>query len=361
MGIERSSVDSCARNHIIRPVPATRCFQNNADESERSNPVGSACIGVYRRLIILLGASVAALALAAIALAQDPTLTVNVRLVHLLATVTDASGGLVTNLHKEDFTIFDNGNPQKISLFERTSNQPVSVSILIDNSGSTAKDLKSEVDSVSRFVRTLFGSGNDLDRASLYSFNWEVVKRAPFTHNASQIDRELRGLHGEGGTSLYDAIYLASGELYDRDGRHVLVIVTDGADTTSTKDYQAAVRAAQRADIVIYPILIIPIENDAGRSTGGENALTTMSASTGGRVSLATLGPDLDQAFSRIIDELRTQYFIAYYPGAVSPPPPDPFHRISVQLSHPGLRISTRAGYYGESATVSSGTTRYRP
>ncbi len=304
---------------------------------------------------------VAPVALALAAHAQDPTLRVDVRLVHLLATVKDASGSLITNLQKDDFTIFDNGAPQKVSVFERTSNQPLSVSILIDNSGSTAKDLKSEVDSVSRFVRALFSSGNENDRASLYSFNWEVVKRAPFTHNAGQIERELRGMHGEGGTSLYDAVYLASGELDFREGRHVLVIVTDGADTTSTKDYQAAVRAAQRADIVIYPILIVPIENDAGRSTGGENALTTMSASTGGRVSLATLGPDLDQAFTRIIDELRTQYFIAYYPAAVSPPPRDPFHRISVELSHPGLHISTRAGYYGSSAAASSGTSRFQP
>lgn len=298
------------------------------------------------------------IAIAAIAFAQDTTLRVDVRLVHLLATVKDPSGALITNLQKDDFTIFDNGNPQKISLFERTSNQPLSVSILVDNSGSTAKDLKSEVDSVSRFARALFESGNERDRASLYSFNWEVVKRAPFTHNAGQIERELRGLHGEGGTSLYDAVYLASGELIDREGRHVLVIVTDGADTTSTKDYQAALRAAQRADIVIYPILIIPIENDAGRSIGGENALTTMSASTGGRVSLATLGPDLDQAFSRIIDELRTQYYIGYYPASALPTR-DPFHRISVQLSRPGLRISTRGGYYGDAAAVSSGATRF--
>lgn len=288
---------------------------------------------------------------------QDATLRVDVRLVHLLATVRTETGALVTDLSKDDFTVFDDAVPQKIALFERTSNQPLSVSILIDNSGSTAKDLKSEVDSVNRFVRDLFASGNQNDCVALYSFNWEVVKHNGFTRGAGAIERELRALRGEGGTSLYDAIYLSSDELLGREGRHVMVIVTDGEDTTSRKDYQAALRAAQTADVVIYPILVVPIENEAGRSIGGENALTTLAKSTGGRVSLPTVGGELDRAFNQIITELRTQYFIAYYRDLGSPTMRDSFHRISLLVARPGLRVSTRAGYYEESA-VPSGTSR---
>ncbi len=94
----------------------------------------------------------------------------------------------------------------------------------------------------------------------------------------------MHGLRGEGGTSLYDAVYLASDALTGREGRHVLVLVTDGGDTTSYKHYNDALAAAQRADAVMYPIVVIPIEGDAGRNTGGEHALATLASSTGGRI-----------------------------------------------------------------------------
>jgi len=288
--------------------------------------------------------------------AQDePIYRLRVRLVHLLATVKDTTGNLVGDLKPQDFLVHDNGVLQKISVFERQTEQPLSVALLIDNSGSTARDLKYEVDSVSRFVHALFQEGNDKDRAALYSFNYQVVKQTPFTRQASQIDRAVRQLRGEAGTSLYDAIFLAGGELYGREGRHVMVIVTDGGDTTSQKDFQAALESAQRADTVIYPILVVPIENEAGRNTGGENALTTLASETAGRVFAPSVGASLDQAFGQIITELRTQYFIGYYPKDV-PSRRDHFHQITVNLLRPGLRISTRSGYYGETETTDPGT-----
>jgi Ca-activated chloride channel family protein len=311
----------------------------------------------YRRLSAFVGGSLF-LTFAGLCLSQySPTFRSTVRLVHLLVNVKDAAGNTVANLTRDNFTIKDNGIPQKISVYERQTDQPLSVAVMIDNSGSTAKDLKYEVDSVSRFARALFDGGNPQDRAALYSFNWEVVKHTAFTRDASRIDRELHGLRGEAGTSLYDAIYLAANEIYDRPGRHVLVIVTDGGDTTSSKDYRAAIDAAQRADAVIYPVLVIPIENEAGRNIGGENALTTLSQGTGGRVFLPTVGAALDQAFAQIINELRTQYFLAYYPANI-PPAIERFHRLVVEIDRPGLRISTRSGYYGDSDSGGSGTMR---
>ena len=295
-----------------------------------------------------------ALAAASLSLSaqDDVTIRVKVQLVHLLVTAKDAAGNLVGNLTKDDFKIRDNGTPQKIAVFERRTEQPLSVSLLIDNSGSTAKDLKYEVDSVSRFVKALFEGGNEKDRAALYSFNYQVVKQTAFTRQPNPIDRALRQLKGEAGTSLYDAIYLASDELYGREGRHVMVIVTDGGDTTSSKDFHAALEAAQRADVVIYPLLVVPVEADAGRNVGGENALTTLSAGTGGRVQVPTVGSSLDRAFEQILNELRTQYFLAYYPKDM-PLQRDHFHHIAVEMQQPGLRISTRSGYYGDSETAS--------
>jgi Ca-activated chloride channel homolog len=278
---------------------------------------------------------------------DTPVIRVDVRLVRVLATVRDATGNLIGNLSKSDFTVFDNNVSQEIAVFERRTEQPLSVALLVDCSGSTAKDLKFEVDSVSRFLKALFHEGNPEDSVALYSFNYQVSKQSPYTHNHPQLDRALRGLHGEAGTSLYDAIYLASQELGSRKGRKVLMVVTDGGDTTSAKDYHAALNAAQLADSVIYPILVVPIANDAGRNTGGEHALTTLAQGTGGRVFQPTLGLALDKAFNDILQELRTQYLLAYYPRQI-PLTKGKFHHLEVRVMRPGLQILARNGYYGE-------------
>jgi Ca-activated chloride channel family protein len=276
-----------------------------------------------------------------------PDIRVDVRLVRILATVRDAGGALLGNLEKSDFAVYDNNALQQISVFERRTEQPLSVAMLVDCSGSTAKDLKFEVDSVSRFLKALFKEGNPEDSVGLYSFNYQVTQQTPFIHNPGQLDRLLRMLHGEAGTSMYDAIYFASHDLESRKGRKVLVIVTDGGDTTSVKDYHAALNAAQLADSTIYPILIVPIANDAGRNIGGEHALTTLASGTGGRVFEPTLGTALDKAFADILQELRTQYLLAYYPKGV-PLTKDRFHRLEVRVLRPGLQILARNGYYGE-------------
>jgi Ca-activated chloride channel family protein len=282
-----------------------------------------------------------------VALAQQP-IRVDVRLVRVIATVKDKAGALIGSLDKADFTIRDNGVPQEVSIFERRTEQALSVALLIDNIGSTAKDLKYEVDSVSRFLRALFREGNPEDAVGIYSFNYQIVLQHDFSHNAAVLERPLRTLKGEAGTALYDAIYLASGELQRRQGRRVMVIVTDGGDTVSSKDFHAALDSAQLADCSIYPILVVPIENDAGRNIGGENALTGLARGTGGRVFAPTLGAQMDRAFDQIIRELRTQYFLAYYPKNI-PPSKERFHRLEVQVNKPDFEVLARSGYYGDS------------
>jgi Ca-activated chloride channel homolog len=284
--------------------------------------------------------------LVAVALAQEP-IRVNVRLVRVITTVKDSAGALVGSLDKADFTIRDNGVPQDVAIFERRTEQPLSVALLIDNSGSTAKDLKYEVDSVSRFLRALLREGNLEDTVGIYSFNYQIVLQHDFTRNVAALERPLRTLKGEAGTALYDAIYVTSGELQRRQGRRVMVIVTDGGDTVSNKDFHAALESAQLADCSIYPILVVPIENDAGRNVGGENALTGLAQGTGGRVFVPTLGAAMDRAFDQIIRELRTQYFLGFYPKNI-PLTKDRFHRLDVQVKRPGLQVLARSGYYGD-------------
>jgi Ca-activated chloride channel family protein len=282
---------------------------------------------------------------------------VNVNLVHILATVKNPAGDLVGTLGKDDFTIYDNGVAQQVAVFEHHSDQPLSIALLVDTSGSTAKDLKFETDSVVRFLKALFAEGNPNDALELLTFNYQIIRQNNFTHNAASIERSLRTLKGEAGTSLYDAVYWAAKDLEYREGRKVVVIVTDGGDTTSQKDFHAAVSAAQVADAVIYPLLVVPITNEAGRNIGGENALTTMAQWTGGRVFAPTVGAALDQAFTDIIKDLRTQYFLGFYPKDV-PLTKDRFHRLEVKVRRPDLRVTARNGYYGDSQGKSGADSR---
>jgi Ca-activated chloride channel family protein len=310
------------------------------------------------RRIALAGALLVA-ALPSVAEDQNPVFKVDVRLVRVLATVKDASGQLIGSLSRDDFQIQDNGVPQQLAVFEHHTEQPLSITVMIDTSASTAIDIKYEVDSVNRFFRALFHEGNPDDAASLVAFNWETIQLADFTHNLSRLDYALRGIRSEGGTSLYDSIYLASGGLDGRQGRHVIIVVTDGGDTTSYKTFHDALRAAQMSDIVLYPVLVVPITNNAGRNTGGENALATLAQNTGGRVFAPTLGTELDAAFLEIIRDLRTQYLLGYYPKDV-PLTKDPFHRIDIKLKRADLRVSARSGYYGETEP-SKGAKGWRP
>lgn len=282
--------------------------------------------------------------------AQEPIYRVDVRLVRLLVTVKDSSGRLVGSLNKDEFTVFDNGAKQDLALFERHTEQPLSVALLVDTSASTAKDLRYETESVHRFLKALFAEGNSQDAVKLYSFNYDITQETGFTRRLPRLETALKGLKPEGGTSLYDAIYLASKDLEDRDGRHVIVVVTDGGDTTSTRRYQDALESAQLADGVIYSVLVMPITNDAGRNIGGENALATLSASTGGRVFAPSIGTALDRAFGDILTDLRTQYLVGYYPKNV-PLNRSRYHSLKVQVSRPELRVLSRTGYYGEQSS----------
>ena len=295
-------------------------------------------------LTILTGAS---LCLAPLASAQDAVFRSNVRLVRMLVTVKDRSGALIGSLNRTDFTVLDNGVKQKIAVFERQTEQPLSVSLLMDISASTGIELKYEIDSASRFLNTLLREGNPDDAAALYSFDADVTMLSGFTRRYEQLERGLGKLHSSGGTSLYDAIFFVSRDLELRRGRHVLVVVTDGGDTTSVKNYHQALEAAQLADTLIYPVIVIPIRNPAGRNIGGEHALITMAAGTGGRVFTPEMGPAVDEAFSAILRELRTQYLLGFYPSGI-PPAKDRFHSLKVNLESPNLRVITRSGYYGE-------------
>ncbi|MEQ1948329.1 MAG: VWA domain-containing protein [Bryobacteraceae bacterium] len=278
---------------------------------------------------------------------ESPVFRVDTRLVRLLVTVKDAAGNLLGSLNPKDFVVADSGVGQEIAVFERQTSQPMSVALLLDVSASTAKDLKYETTSLSKFLQALVGEGNPDDAAALYAFNYQVTLLNSYTRRLARLEDSLRSVKAEAGTAFYDAVYLASRDLRNRDGRHVIIAVTDGGDTASSQKFRDAEAAAHRADAVFYSIVVVPISNPAGRNLGGEHALETLAANTGGRVFHPTIG-ELDGAFAEILRDLRTQYLLGYYPkGVVSGN--GAFHTVRVTL--PGrkdLRISTRTGYYSD-------------
>jgi Ca-activated chloride channel family protein len=276
---------------------------------------------------------------------EPPIFSVKVNLVRLLVSVRDASGAVLTQLNKEDFQVSDSGIRQELAVFERNTSLPLSVAIMVDTSGSTQIDLRYETQSVQRFLRALLHSGNPDDAFELFSFNWRTNMELDFTRNQGRAEHALKSLRGEGGTSLYDAVFLASDTLTNREGRHVMIVVTDGGDTTSYKKYGDALAAAQRSDVVLYPVVVVPVEADAGRNLGGEHALATLAASTGGRIFNPQGMNQLDAAFTDILHELRTQYLLGYYPRDVREQPRS-FHPVKVEVRDPSLKVSARTGYY---------------
>jgi Ca-activated chloride channel family protein len=280
---------------------------------------------------------------------QEPVFRVDVQLVRILATVKNTAGQLVGGLSRADFEIYDSGVLQEVAVFEQYTSQPLSIALLIDVSASTGIEIKYEIESVRRFLRALLKEGNPADAVALYAFSWETVLLSDFTHSIAKLEASLKGIANTGGTSLYDALIFAADAVTERDGRHVIIVVTDGGDTTSARNFHQALEATQRADAVVYPLLVMPITNDAGRNIGGENALTQFAQGTAGRVFTPGEAGDLDRAFGDIIRELRTQYLLGFYPRNL-PESKDPFRRLQVKLKkRPELRVLARSGYYSES------------
>jgi Ca-activated chloride channel homolog len=277
--------------------------------------------------------------------ADIPVLKVNVKLVNVFTNVTDATGAIVGGLGRDDFAVTEDGRPQKISVFERQSELPLSLTLAIDTSGSVRKDLPLERDAAQKFVHALI---RPQDQISLLEFSTEVREVVGFTNQPSRIDRGLASLRGGPATALYDAIYLASDSLRKKQGRKVLVLVTDGGDTANTVTYNEALEHALRGEVMVYSIIDVPIAASAGRDTGGEHALITLAEQTGGKYFYADAG-GLDKAFAQVSEDLRTQYLLGYYPAKQRPGLS--FHRIQVTVPRAGEQafdVRYRTGYYAD-------------
>ena len=285
------------------------------------------------------------------------TLKVNVNLVNVYFSVRDKSG-YITNLHKNDCSIDEDKTTQTIKNFTQEKNLPLTIGILLDTSGSQMNVLPLEQDAGARFLKEVL---TPKDEAFLISFDINVDLLADYTNNAGEIRRAINKAsintgagtgsvtgHGQArGTLLYDAVYLAAHDkLRQEAGRKILVMLTDGGDQGSQETIKTATEAAQKANAIVYVILIADRGFYGGFQMGysGDRDMEKLATDTGGRViNVGNNGKKLEEAFDQIQDELRTQYLASYTPTNLKAD--GTFRNLKI-VCGTGQKVQARKGYY---------------
>ena len=372
-----------------RPV---RAENRNAGPFSRIVAIELMKTGISRRVFIAAAAG-------GFARAQDTTFSTDVRVVSVLVTVRDKQGRIAADLTKDDFDLTEEGRPQTIRYFSRETDLPLTLGLLVDTSLSQRTVLGEERIASRRFVEKVLRE--DRDQTFLIHFDHDTELLQDLTSSRAKLERALDelelpqdakpqmrrgggypggggkpgggypgggGRRGNGpGTTLYDAVLLASDELMrKRQGRKALVLLTDGVDNGSKVPLSEAIESAQRADTLVYSILFAGEEGrqqpygggyGGGRRRAGgfppapqrerpdgRQVLERMSRETGGGFFEVSRKLSIDQIYDRIEEELRNQYSLGFTPD--KPDAASGFRRISVTVKPKGMSVQSRQGYY---------------
>lgn len=280
---------------------------------------------------------------------EDYKLVVKVDLVTVLATVTTPEGALITGLTQKDFQLFEDGISQEIAIFGRESDQPLRLQLLFDSSLSVTTELGTQQEAAIDFLNLVVSRK---DRVSILQVSQDVVELVRGSSRLEAMAKALRSIRPSGGTSLYDAIYLAAEGLALSQGRRVILVISDGTDTTSLVSLQECLKQTHASEAVVYALVVQPIKSEAGRNVAGEHSMIYLTRETGGRFFRVTSQEVLRESFARIGDELRTQYLLGYYPKQLGEA--GLFRQIRIEVDRPRAVVRARKGYY-------AGTTPRRP
>ena len=279
---------------------------------------------------------------------NDPLkLNVAVDLVNVNATVRDSAGRFLTGLTQENFTLLENGVEQKLSFFNHDVQTNLSVGVLVDTSGSMRHKLQQALQTVREVSLAL----RPQDEMFLITFNDDVEIRQKFTRNPDDVQRALRGIRSGGETSVYDAVQLAIQEMRQaRNGKRILLLVSDGFDTRSKITMDQALELLKRSQLQLYAIGIDDDDNDPlvlrqPRYHVYLYMLGEMTGASGGQTFRMYTGRNyaLDSIAALILEELHEQYTLGYYPAT---PKDGSWRTIKVQVDRPGSSVRTRSGYY---------------
>lgn len=245
--------------------------------------------------------------LTALSAAQDSlaTIKVNVRLVEVYATVLDHKGKYVDGLRSEDFRILEDGQPQKISIFESNADS-LSCAILLDTTGSMREALPRVKNSVVKLIDEL----GPEDSVAIFTFDDHLTIRQDFTTDKDAAKRAVLRTRAEGSTALFDAISEASDELAKRRGKKAFIVFTDGDDNSSLLTASGAITHAKKVGIPLYAIA----EGEATRSSQLGNVLNELSENTGGVAYKVKKADDIEEVFQTIAANLHHLYLISYKP-----------------------------------------------
>lgn len=258
---------------------------------------------------------------------------VKVDLVSVLVSVLDEHNRPAPDLPAEAFQLFDEDNPQTIAVFEKETQQPLDLVLMFDASLSTQLGQPAQREAAARFIQQVLRPG---DRLAVYAVDENVTQIAAFSDNVARLQDAIKRIPQGAGTSIYDGIFLGAKVLARQgtDRRSVIILITDGGETTSRADFDTARREAVRNGALLYTIVIRSVNNENGRNTAGEHALETITDTTGGAVFYPETSSRLGEIFDRINRELRTQYRLGFYPTPRGPA--DTYRRIEVTVNASG-------------------------
>jgi len=322
--------------------------------------------------------------------AQDTQFSTSVNVVNVLATVRDNKGKIIHDLTQDEFTVQEDGRVQAIRYFSQQSDLPFTLGLLLDTSGSQTRVLERERTASYEFFEHILRE--DKDKAFLIHFDREVELLQDLTSSRKDLEAALRDAdrpqlnrrpqgggtpqgRGQGrggfggGTTMYDAIFLAADEILKKQqGRKAVVLLSDGVDNGSKTSIGGAIESAQRADMLVYSIRFAddnrsqvgfgsPGMGRGGRRGGGggrfpqqqrrepvdgKKILERISLETGGAYFEVSSKMPLDKIYDQIEEDLRNQYSLGYTPDQRN----GGYHKILVSVKRKGLTVRARDGYY---------------
>jgi Ca-activated chloride channel family protein len=275
---------------------------------------------------------------------SSDTLSVNVDRVNVLFTVANRKGKLITNLGPGDFSVFEDDQIQNISNFSNDADLPLNIAFLIDSSGSVRDKLPFERQAAAKFFCSQLRHGKD--RALVMSFDTAAKLFQDYTDDLPLLTEALRKIIPGGSTSLYDAVFeVTAYKLAGQSGRRIIILLSDGLDNSSHTSLAKTLEVAQKNDVIIYGISTNGLDDsDTEDHKTGDAVLKRLAKETGGDALCPTRIQDLNHSFSRIAEELRSQYSLAYGPSNTRRD--GTYRHIRIVPSHKGYMTRSRAGYY---------------
>ena len=286
----------------------------------------------------MAGAAAAAVALSGVLVAQQPTFKAGTQVVSIFATVTDPQKRLVSGLTQDDFSVFDNEKPQPLVYFDN-SIHPINVVVMLDTSGSMTLTIDLLKQAAEQFLLRLLPD----DKARVGAFNDKIQFNAKWSNNRDQLITDAKNLDYGNGTRLWDAVGASLDELKTQDGRKVILVFTDGDDTESKLRLGTVLDRARADEVMIYAIGLESVYFNGQQKvrTKPDGGLRKIADETGGGYFELTKASDLAPTFTKVAQELHSQYVIGFTPMTLD----NKVHKLAVKMKQPGMTAQARRSY----------------